>query len=606
MEELVVAENILTKEQIEEQLELAKQSIDNGSLAAILCKVKRENPNFLSIVHTNNIFCAIFKTDEKSALGRNYDFLFENSYVENNLNTQIEYSYLIRSIKNFMPCEVIVAIKFKDTEAPSKFRITFTPNKLLDGKTYATITFEKVEFNRNGNAPGTSVVEPNHTSNVTLKRALRNEKILREIGGLITSDQKIRNIVQNIGGILCDYLKLDRCIIYDYRNESVNFIIERTRSGFDSILENDRTKKDEHRKLLLQYIEFQMGLYRRLDSNNNKIIAMTYNDIASDHDFFQIRDICKGLGIGSQISVNTVFHGKINGGIYLCQSDPRNWLMSEIELVENIANQFSVALERSVSMRQNILSNYKLTKKTKELSIALSREQELRKLENEFVAVVSHEFKTPMQIIDSTREMLYRKLKAANVLDENVEKLLERIKSGVKRMNGLITSTLNLAKLEAQGKNIKVDKKIGDFRKFIYDIIDNNSHLAGQRNIKIITKINNLPTNFNYDPILLEYAISNTISNAVKYSRENSSIKIASQVNDKEILLKIIDRGIGIPKEDLKRVSQKFFRASNTLAVAGTGIGLHLTKEFLHLHNGTIEIKSKLHMGTMVLVTVGV
>jgi signal transduction histidine kinase len=267
-----------------------------------------------------------------------------------------------------------------------------------------------------------------------------------------------------------------------------------------------------------------------------------------------------------------------------------------------VADQFSIAIDRSDSVSRAMIANHTLMEKASQLKEALRKEQEMRKMQNEFVALVSHEFKTPLQIIDSTRELLGRKLKSYNLADESIDKALERIKSGIQRMNGLIHSTLNLARMEnAEGK-ITLQPEIFDLRKFISDIIEKNSNLALNKNIEVVVRIDELPTQFNGDPKLLDHSIVNIISNAIKYSRANSLVKIFAKANDKKVALRVIDQGIGIPKEDLQSVGQKFFRAKNTLSVAGTGIGLYLTKHFIELHGGEVLIESEIDVGTSVTV----
>ena len=104
------------------------------------------------------------------------------------------------------------------------------------------------------------------------------------------------------------------------------------------------------------------------------------------------------------------------------------------------------------------------------------------------------------------------------------------------------------------------------------------------------------------DPKLLDHAISNIISNAIKYSRNNSHVKIIGKIFDDCIAIRVIDTGIGIPSKDLESVGKKFFRAGNSISVAGTGIGIYLTKHFIDLLAGKIIIESKENFGTVVTV----
>jgi len=242
--------------------------------------------------------------------------------------------------------------------------------------------------------------------------------------------------------------------------------------------------------------------------------------------------------------------------------------------------------------------------KTLELKDALKHEKELRQMQSEFVAMVSHEFKTPLQIIDSTREVIIRKVKKLEIVDEVLDKGFSRIKMAIQRMNGLIHSTLNLAKMENDGDNkIKVQREIFDLKQFLLDIIDKNSELAVNKNITLVVKVDELPTDFNGDPKLLDHAFTNIISNAIKYSKNDTVVKILARSNDSKVLIRAVDQGIGIPQDDIKNIGQKFFRAKNTLEVAGTGIGIYLTKHFIELHQGKLIIESEINVGTTVTVS---
>lgn len=160
-------------------------------------------------------------------------------------------------------------------------------------------------------------------------------------------------------------------------------------------------------------------------------------------------------------------------------------------------------------------------------------------------------------------------------------------------MTGLIDSTINLAKLDSDPNQIQPNKKYFDIRSLIIDIVDRSGNIANNRNLRVNIDINELPNSFFADQGLLDHVFTNMISNAMKYSNENSEISIIGKSNQAEILITIIDSGIGIPSSDLEDVGKKFFRAGNSLGVSGTGIGLYLSRNFVNLHNGSIKLLAK-------------
>ena len=353
---------------------------------------------------------------------------------------------------------------------------------------------------------------------------------------------------------------------------------------------------------LQKYINFQNDFYQKFGTKNKKSSIALIRDVFNDENLRGINDICNEYSIASQIAITTTFNGVVNGGIYLHQSAKNSWIEDEINLIEIIAEQFSIALDRSNSIQKVMVANHALMEKTLQLKDSLKQEQEMRKMQNEFVALVSHEFKTPLQIIDGNRELITRKLKNANFVEESVFGYLEKVRSGIQRMNGLINSTLHLAKMENNDGKIKVEAQEINLFNLIEDIIEKNTNLAQQKNIKIHYKINELPTSFITDPKLLDHAISNIISNAIKYSRNNSHVKIIGKILEDCIAIRVIDTGIGIPAKDLENIGKKFFRAGNSILVAGTGIGIYLTKHFIDLLAGKIIIESKENFGTVVTV----
>ena len=589
-------------ENSENSVKNLEKFLESKPEATIFCQNKKNNPNYFSIIFANKKFFETFDISKFNIVGKNYDFLFSDLDLNYSSRDHQEYVRLIKSVRDLKPCLVSITIpNHKSKLIKIKLKINFQPIDLGNEKNhYATFSFEKTEAK---NDEKLDSKEETKTATVLLKnleRALRNEQVLREVGSFIISDLPIQEIAQKIAKVLCEHLKVDRCLIHDYRNGQTSFVAEHQNEYTAKILDNSQ---EDNLKMLVEYINFQNHFFERYGNKEKKNALFLIEDVESDQNFEKIRPICEKFSIASQIAVTTIFNKKVNGGIYIHQSDKKTWLTDEIELLEMVANQFSIAIDRSESIERVMVANHSLMERTSQLKEALKQEKEMRQMQNEFVALVSHEFKTPLQIIDGTRELLVRKIRNLNIADDSLNKAFERIKSGIQRMNGLIHSTLNLAKMESGESKIKLEKQVFDLKNFVFEIIEKNSNLAINKQIKIITKIDELPTEFEGDPKLLDHSITNIISNAIKYSKNNTSVKIFSKSSGKKVALRVIDQGIGIPKEDLANIGQKFFRAKNTLAVAGTGIGVYLTKHFIELHEGKVLIESEVNVGTSVTIT---
>lgn len=588
-----------------EEVSLLKESVDNNENAAFLCTtIKADNPNYLAITHANEIFCKTFKQDQNDIIAKSYDFLFDDIDVSYSSENQLEYIRLVKSVKKQEECSVILKLDHhsEDEHKIAKFKINFKPitDKQLS-KFYAIVSFQKIseEVIENDNDEISSkkkdIKSQNQVLVKNLERALSNEKLLREISYLIISDRPVKEIAQEIAKSITQLLKVDRCIIHDYRDQKTNFIVEYNSPQAKSILEDENSEE-----LINEYIDFQIKFHDKFKSNNkNKGFSLSIaNQVKEDNNFSELKDFFNKFLIDSQISDLTNFDGEINGGIYIHSRDDIDVSVDEIEILEIISDQLAIAIDRSYSIEKVMIANHNLLTKTLELKESIKKEKEMRKMQTEFVALVSHEFKTPLQIIDSTRELIARKIAKLNISDDSFEKYLSRVKSGIKRMTGLIDSTLELAKMESGKNDIRVNKSEFDLHDLIKEIVEKTSELANNKNIIINMNLCSESANLLADQKLLDHSFTNIISNAIKYSTDNSEVKIITKTNEDKIAVKVIDHGIGIPKDDLNKIGNKFFRAKNTLSVSGTGIGIYLTKYFIELHNGDVKIESQLNAGT--------
>lgn len=598
----VDATSIAMPDSFDDSMDNLKALVDANPQGAFLCTaLKADNPNYLAIIHANEIFSKSFNISQEDLIGKSYDFLFDNIDINYSSEDQLEYIRLIKTIKEQHECSVMMKLNhtYENELQIAKFKITFKPILKQSGaahqKFYAIFTFEKI---------GTEIVEvaENKSQNQllvkNLERALNSEKLLREISYLIISDKPVKEIAQSIAKSLVQHLKVDRCLIHDYKNGAPTFVIEHCSSRLPPMLDESKESHDKAN----HYIAFQNNFYQKIKVRDKNSAIFIADDVRSDPSFIGLHRFFDEFSITSQIAAITSFDGEINGGIYLFQSEKRSWTIDAIEMIELVTDQLAIAIDRSNSIEKVMIANHNLLEKTLELKEAVKKEKALRKIQSEFVALVSHEFKTPLQIIDSTRELLARKIKSLNTNDDSFEKYLMRIKSGIQRMSGLIASTLNLAKIETGNTEIKVDRQNFDIYHLLNDIIEKTANIGIGKGIKIVTKFDGEKLEMNGDPKLLDHCFTNIISNAIKYSPNNTIVNIIAKSDDEKIAIRINDNGIGIPQEDLSNIGNKFFRAKNTLAVSGTGIGLYLTKYFIELHHGSVLINSKLNVGTSVTV----
>ena len=250
------------------------------------------------------------------------------------------------------------------------------------------------------------------------------------------------------------------------------------------------------------------------------------------------------------------------------------------------------------------------------LSRSLEHERKLSKMKSDFISVVSHEFRTPLTTIQSASELLeyYEWTK-----EEEVEQL-HQIQSEVKHMTDLMEDVLFLSRANANKAKLHLTKfDIVDFCKRIlvqmkktfaenYILHSFLDILSSDIAIENFHCEHGLPiVSVNMDEKLLRQIITNLITNAIKYSYQNSTIKfeiaINSTVDSPNVRFVISDRGIGIPEEDLEELFSAFHRGKNVGILPGTGLGLSIVKNCIDIHNGSISVKSKINVGTEFTVT---
>ena len=227
-----------------------------------------------------------------------------------------------------------------------------------------------------------------------------------------------------------------------------------------------------------------------------------------------------------------------------------------------------------------------LKSKAEELRESLAKEKHLNELQRQFVSMASHEFRTPLAVIDSHAQRLKRC--ADRMTPDDAIKRADNIRAAVERMTRLMESTLTGARLH-DGK-IAVEMKPCDIRKVMTEVCERHREIT--RSHTIHCDFADLPETIQADAGSLEQILDNLLSNAMKYSPEAPDIKITSGTEGDQVYISVRDHGIGIDYADLASIGKRFFRAQSSTGIAGTGIGLNLAKTLVDMHDGTLEVES--------------
>ncbi|MEM8699475.1 MAG: ATP-binding protein [Pseudomonadota bacterium] len=228
----------------------------------------------------------------------------------------------------------------------------------------------------------------------------------------------------------------------------------------------------------------------------------------------------------------------------------------------------------------------------REVGEALRQEKQVSAQQRQFVAMVSHEFRTPLSIIDASAQALLRR--RTRMSEELITRKLDLTRTSVSRLVRLMESTLAAGRLE-EGR-ISADPGPVDLAKMIRQIVEDRSLTASD--LRFDCDLDQAPERILADETLLYSVIDNLISNAIKYSPSMPEVAIRASVQDGMAVIAVRDHGIGIPAEEIERIGTRFFRASTSAGIAGTGIGLNLAQTILDLHAGWLSIESVVGQGS--------
>lgn len=260
-------------------------------------------------------------------------------------------------------------------------------------------------------------------------------------------------------------------------------------------------------------------------------------------------------------------------------------------VVHDITNQLA-AEKQLVEHRDHLqelvdIATQELKSKAEELQAALGKEKELNELQRQFVSMASHEFRTPLSIIDGSAQFLARK--GENITTEYMLSKTGKIRDAVTRMTRLMESTLIAARME-EGK-IKIEIGPCDIGKVVREVC------AGQQEISqdyvISCDLVELPQTIQADCGSVEQVLTNLLANAVKYAPDAPDIEVVARTQGHQVVISVRDHGIGIDAEDLGRIGERFFRARTSTGIAGTGIGLNLVNILVKMHDGSVKVESK-------------
>lgn len=263
---------------------------------------------------------------------------------------------------------------------------------------------------------------------------------------------------------------------------------------------------------------------------------------------------------------------------------------AEEQLRDYAAHLEDLVEERTQSLKETVLA---LQNAKEEVSLSLEKEKELGQLKSRFVSMASHEFRTPLSAIQLSASLVDKY--AQTFTSDNITKHVGKIKNAVGNLTTILNDFLSLEKLEAG----KVEPTFSEFDLVkLSEEITEEMQMVAKQNQHIIYQHTGKESMVKLDQNLLKNCVFNLITNAIKYSGENTFIEFNTEISDTGCTVIIKDNGIGIPEKDQKHLFEPFFRAHNTGNIPGTGLGLNIVARYTELMQGKIEFNSEVNQGT--------
>ena len=428
-------------------------------------------------------------------------------------------------------------------------------------------------------------------------------EVINSFAVILVNAQSIDDIVWGVTKNAIAALNYLDCIIYLY-DEKENMLIQRAAYGPKNI--------KDHSILAPIKIAPGKGIVGQVFLNG---IGENISDTSKDKRY--IIDDRQRL---SEITIPIISNGVVLGVIDSEHPDSDFFNEQDFKMLTTVAAMVSVKLEQALAneelqkYQQNLehliskqtakleqannelrVQNSELEKTTTELNNALLKEKHLRKMKSHFVSVTSHQFRTPLAIIQSSSDLLnFIVEKSDPSIIERLKRYTGHISREIIRMTELMDDVLILGKVSAGKMTVLKSKQ--NINNLITDIALQFKEIESDgRSIEIVTI--GTPKELQIDIKLMRHALTNLISNAFKYSTsKNPLVTITYDSNTVDIAIK--DYGIGIPEEELDNLFQPFHRAKNAADVPGSGLGLAIAKDYIELMDGSITVKSKLNEGS--------
>jgi signal transduction histidine kinase len=292
-------------------------------------------------------------------------------------------------------------------------------------------------------------------------------------------------------------------------------------------------------------------------------------------------------GVKSSLTCPLFVSSKPVGFIFFSSFEKNTYKDAHIALFQEIAGHISIIIEKSKLYSEILSQKQKL--------------EELNEIKNRFLGIAAHDLRNPLGVVLSYSEYLVDSLEELTPIE--LKEVLNDIKTSSKEMLTLVNDLLDISKIESG--TIELEKAEIDFIPYITKVIEKNQILAKPKNILIELKVPDKSIFINLDQNKISQVLNNLINNAVKFSLPGKKVTLITEYNPENLVIEVIDEGPGIEENDIQKLFQEFYRGKNkpTAGEKSTSLGLAICKKLIEAHKGSIEIKSKVGVGSNFRIT---
>ncbi|AFY69539.1 GAF sensor signal transduction histidine kinase [Thalassoporum mexicanum PCC 7367] len=442
---------------------------------------------------------------------------------------------------------------------------------------------------------------------LSVAQAVAREKAAATVINKIRRSLEVEEIFATTTHEVRQLLNADRVAIYRFNPDwSGEFVAESVdRDWLPLVHQNINNKKNINTKWEDSYLQKTQG--GRYANHETFAVADIYTvDHSECHvrmlKYFQIR----------AYAIAPIFSGQKLWGLLGAyqNSGSRQWQQSEINFLNQIAEQFSIALQQAKLLKQAHQRSQELENTLIQLQIevqerkkaehiakqALAKEKEISQLKSQLISTISHELRTPLSLIMLLSEALENRYDQLPAIRRS--RKFSQIKENVNRIIRVIEDALTINRTESAEYDFSpVPLNLEDIYQSIIAEWQRN-----QQNHQVEYRfIGQHPICARLDPELIKQLTFQLLSNAARYSPTNSSILFELIDRHDQVVIKVTDQGIGIPAAEQTKIFEQFYRATNADTISGTpgaGLGLAIVEQITSLHHGDVHIQSKLNQGT--------